>query len=213
MFGWLFGNNRVQTLEEDVKKSFQAVKGDFDKVGTWIKHLDEKDKQLFDTLEQLKSDISSIRDEISGLREAVEIVSEGPKIKQVSKKMAVYQKQTAVGDVENGVQTGVQTANLHQILQGLSSNERLLIFTLMNSDMKLSYEDLARLLGKERSTVRGQINAIKQKSEGLILELTEPSGKKRVYVSEEIKEKLLKYAKVRVKKDKKEKKNVKKVRN
>ena len=79
----------------------------------------------------------------------------------------------------------------------------------MNSDLKLSYEDLARLLGKERSTIRGQINSIKQKSEGLIEEITEPNGKKRVFVNEEIKEKLLKYAKVRVSKKKKSKKKLK----
>jgi len=74
-----------------------------------------------------------------------------------------------------------------------------LVFTLMNSDMKLSYEDLALLLGKERSTIRGQINSIKQKSPGIIEEITEKSGKKRVFVPEEIREKLKKYAKVRVK--------------
>ena len=69
----------------------------------------------------------------------------------------------------------------------------------MNSEMKLSYEDLALLLGKERSTVRGQINSVKQKSPGIIEEITEKNGKKRVFVPEEIKEKLRKYAKVRVK--------------
>ena len=73
----------------------------------------------------------------------------------------------------------------------------------MNSDMKLSYEDLALLLGKERSTIRGQINAIKQKSEGLIYEMSEKNGKKRVFVPDEIKEKLAKYAKVRVSKGRK----------
>jgi len=76
----------------------------------------------------------------------------------------------------------------------------------MNSDLKLSYEDLARLLGKERSTIRGQINSIRQKSDGLIQEIREQNGKKRVYIGEEIKEKLAKYAKVRDKSDKKYKK-------
>ena len=60
---------------------------------------------------------------------------------------------------------------------------------------------MALLLGKERSTIRGQINSIKQKSEGLIEEITEKNGKKRVFVPSEIKEKLAKYAKVRVKRE------------
>lgn len=211
MFFGLFGGKGTKQLEEETKKSFQAVKGDFDKVSMWIKHLDDQDKQVFDILGQLKNDLSSIKDEIDGLREAVEIIGEGGKNKQLSKKTGVLVKQPVVYAVGNAVQTAVQTGNFHGIMQGLTSNERLLVFTLMNSDMKLSYEDLARLLGKERSTIRGQINAIKQKSEGLILELTEPSGKKRVYVGEEIREKLAKYAKVRVGRGKKSRKKTKKV--
>ncbi|NCN98952.1 hypothetical protein COU62_04270 [Candidatus Pacearchaeota archaeon CG10_big_fil_rev_8_21_14_0_10_35_219] len=203
MFFGLFGNKRVKKLEDETKKSFQAVKGDFDRVGVWIKHLDEQDKQVFDILGQLKSDISTIKDELEGLRDAVEIIGSSKKIKQVSKNEAVYIKQLGVDSVQKPVQTAVQTGNFHQILNGLSSNERLLVFTLMNSELKLSYEDLARLLGKERSTIRGQINSIKQKSEGLIREIREPNGKKRVFVEEEIKEKLVKYAKVRVGKGKK----------
>jgi chromosome segregation and condensation protein ScpB len=73
--------------------------------------------------------------------------------------------------------------------------------------MKLSYEDLAMLLGKEKATVRGQINAIKQKSEGLIEEVSEKNGKKRVFVRADVKEKLSKYAKVRVRKKGKGEKN------
>ena len=67
--------------------------------------------------------------------------------------------------------------------------------------MKLSYDDLAAMLGKERSTIRGQINTIKQKSESLIEEIIEKNGKKRVFIPEEIKEKMLKKTKVRVKRD------------
>lgn len=203
MFGWLFKKKDVEGtdhLENKTKKSFEMVKSDLDKVGTWIKHLDQQDKQLFDILNELKHDISSIKDEVDGLKEAVALVDFEAKNKQLSKKTAVLSKQAPVYAVQESVQTAVQTGNLYDILHNLSSNERLILFTLMNAgdDMKLSYEDLARLLGKERSTIRGQINAIKQKSEGLILELTEPNGKKRVYVSEEVRSKLAKYAKVRV---------------
>lgn len=203
MFGWLFkkkGSEGIEHLENKTKKGFDLVKSDLDKVSAWVKHLDQQDKQLFDILNELKHEISTIKDEIEGVKEGIALVDFEVKNKQVSKKTAVYDKQTAVYGVQEPVQTAVQTGNLYDILHNLSANERLVVFTLLNAggDMKLSYEDLARLLGKERSTVRGQINAIKQKSEGLILELTEPNGKKRVYVSEEVRSKLLKYAKVRV---------------
>jgi hypothetical protein len=72
--------------------------------------------------------------------------------------------------------------------------------------MKLGYDDLSAILGKEKSTIRGQINAIKAKSEGLIEESIEKNGKKRVFIPEEIKEKVLKKQKVRVSESKNSKK-------
>ena len=63
---------------------------------------------------------------------------------------------------------------------------------------RLGYDDLSAILGKEKSTIRGQINAIKSKSEGLIEESIEKNGKKRVFIPDEIKEKMLKKQKVRV---------------
>jgi len=200
MLEWLFGK-KEKKREEETKKSFSAVKKDMDEIAKWIKYLDSRDKQLFDELNVLKQDLSTVMEDLAGLREGIEIVNDGEENKQVFEKTAVRGKQTADLDVENDVQTAVQTGNFYEILKGLSGNERLLVMTLANSDMKLSYEDLALLLGKERSTIRGQINSIKQKSEGLIEEITEKNGKKRVFVPSEIKEKLAKYAKVRVKRE------------
>src|SRR3989344_1644084 len=177
---WWFSKKRLEELEERTEKSFSAVKKDIEAVGKWIKHLEKQDKQLFDVFSILKEELSSIREEIDGLRECVSLVVDNKKNKQVFKKLPVLDRQTGVGSVQNAVQTAVQTGSFYETLNGLSSNERLLMFALMNSDMKLSYEDLALLLGKERSTIRGQINSIKQKSEGLIEELIEKNGKKRI---------------------------------
>ncbi len=206
MFG-LFGNSKkVKKLEGETRKSFSEVRKDFEGVSKWIKHLNNSDKQLFDLINDLKRELASIKDDLDGVKEAVSLTNLAVESKQVFKKTAVLGKQEPVYDVVEPVQTPVQTANFHDILSGLSSNERLIVFTLMNTELKLSYEDIARLLGKERATIRGQINAIKQKSEGLIQELTEPNGKKRLFVSEEVRNKLEKYAKVRVKEKKKYKK-------
>ena len=199
MFGWLF-KDKHKELEEKTKEGFHSVRKDFEKTGAWIKHLDARDKQLFDALDALKIDLSSIQDEVEALKEAVSLVNFETKNKQLFKKTAVLHKQTAVEPVYEPVQTPVQTGSLYDILNDLSPNERMIVFTLLNAQdgMKLSYEDLARLLGKERATIRGQINAIKQKSEGLIEEVVEPNGKKRVFIREEVRNKLVKYAKVRV---------------
>ena len=199
MFGWFFGK-RVRKLEEETKKSFSEVKKDMDVVGKWVKHLDSKDKQLFDLIRAVQMDLSSIGEEIVGLREGIDVVAEAGKNKQVFKKLPVLGKQTAVQDVQEAVQTAVQTGEIYEILKNLSSNERLIVYTILNNEMKLSYEDLALLLGKERATIRGQVNAIRQKCDGLIEEVVEKSGKNRVFIVPEIREKLAKYAKVRIKK-------------
>ncbi len=208
MFDWFFGK-RAKRLEEETKKGFSEVKKDMNDVGRWVKHLDERDKQLFDVVFLLRRDLSTIKEEIEGLRETINLVNESMKSKQLFRKLAVLDKQTAVEGVQKAVQTPVQTANFYGILKELSSSERLVVMALLNNEMKLSYEDLALLLGKERATVRGQINAIKQKSEGLIEEIIEKNGKKRVFIPVEIREKFAKYAKVRVKKNRKEEKNEK----
>lgn len=202
MFRWLFGNSK-RNNDEEIKKGFSVVKHDIEVVGKWIKHLDWRDKQLFDAVSEIEQDLSTIKEEVRELQERAERLSSGVGEQQLFEKTAVYDKQTAVEGVGNAVQTAVQTGSFYNIFKNLSANERVVLFTVMNSDMKLSYEDLALLLGKERSTVRGQVNAIKQKCEGLIQEMTEKNGKKRVFVPEEIKEKLAKYAKVRVMKGKK----------
>ena len=45
MFEWLFGK-RDKQLEDKTKKGFDDVKRDIDRVGEWIKHLDNRHKQL-----------------------------------------------------------------------------------------------------------------------------------------------------------------------
>jgi predicted transcriptional regulator len=110
-------------------------------------------------------------------------------------------KQTDVYTVQTSVQTDVQTPNL----SNFSITERAILFILLNTDMKLSYDDLSSMLNKEKSTIRGQINTIKSKSESLIEEIIEKNGKKRIFIPEKIKEKLLKKQKVRIKDTKKEK--------
>ena len=195
---WWSSKSKVKELEEKTEKSFSAVKKDMDAVGKWVKHLDSNDKQLFDVVFSLKQDISTLNEEIAAMREGIELAVEEQRNKQVFKRLPVLGKQTSVEDVQKSVQTSFQTNNIYGILKGLSGNERLIVFTLLNSEMKLSYEDMALLLGKERSTVRGQINAIKQKTDGLIQEIVESNGKKRVFIPNEVKSKMQKYAKGRM---------------
>ena len=205
MFGWLFGKKEVEKLKDDTKKGFESVKKDINSVGTWIKHLDsEKDLQKKD-IEDIKEVLSSVQTEVEGLKNVVAIMNELRPGRKNQTTKQVFDKQTAVYAVRNGVQTAVQSPNFDQF----SVTERAILWVLLNSDMKLGYDDLAAMLGKERSTIRGHLNRIKQKSQGIIEEIVEKNGKKRVFVPEEIKEKLLKKVKVREKTREKGKNKVK----
>ena len=206
MFGWFSRKKEFEKIKEDTKKGFDFVKKDVSAVSGWIKHLDSEKKLQQKDIDALKEDLSTIREEIEGLKNVLALMNE-LKPKQLFKtNKQVLDKQTGVYAVQTGVQTGVQTPNLNQF----SITERAIIWVLLNTDMKLSYDDIAAMLGKEKSTIRGQINSIKQKSESMLEETIEKNGKKRVFIPEEIKEKLLKKSKVRVgieKKSKKDEKN------
>ena len=206
MFGWFFGKKEAEKIKEETKKGFESVKKDIVSFSGWIKHLDSEKNSHNKEIEQIKEDLSTIKTSIEEIKNSI-ILSENDHLNEVFKTpKQVFKKQTPVYTVQTGVQTGVQTPNLEQF----SLTERAIIWVLLNTDLKLSYDDLAAMLGKEKSTIRGQINTIKQKSEGFIHEKIEQNGKKRVYIHEKHKEKLLKKSKVRVSKQKKTKKTKKK---
>ncbi len=204
MFDWLFGSKKKRETEEKVDKLEDQIKGSFDKVkkdlnntGEWVKHLDNKDSDQDSQISYLEDELEGIKKNLEGLKNTISMLN-----KQVFKQAfktgkQAPDKQTAVEAVQTPVQTGVQTGEIED-LSCFTVMERALLFVLLNTDMKLSYEDLAAMLGKSRATVRGQINSIKRKSESLIKEKIEKNGTKRVHIPEEIKQKLLKRVKVRV---------------
>jgi len=203
MLGWLFGSKKeAEEIKEETRKAFDAVRKDIDHVGKWIKHLHGKDAEHHELISSADSRLSSVETELQILREQIEQMQAAGLFKQTP--TAVY-KHTAVQGVLDAVQTPVQTGveatflfgNTISPLENLTSMERAIVYLLLQSDMRLSYEDLAVMLGKDRSTLRGQINLIKKKCEGLIMEHIESNGKKRVYIPDEIKQKLVKNAKMR----------------
>ena len=198
MFWLLTGKREVEKVKEETRKGFDSVKRDISSVSGWIKHLDSEKNLQKKEIEEIKEILTSIKNDVDGLKNVVSVMGDVKTNRVFKTPKQVFDKQTAVYAVQTGVQTGVQTPNLNQF----SVTERAILWVLLNSDMKLSYDDLAAMLGKERSTIRGQINTIKQKSE-IIEEEIEKNGKKRVFIPEEVKEKMLKKTKVRVNSKKK----------
>jgi len=207
MLEWLFGKKKeVEKLKEEVRGSFSSVKNDINSVSEWIKHLNKQEEHDKQAISDINVRLSSIEMDLEGIKNLLAFM-DGKFSKRLFKQQRrKIEEQTAVEAVQMGVQTPVQTGEIG--IYNLSVMERALVYVLLNTDMKLSYDDLASMLGKTRATVRGQINSIKQKSEGLIEEIIEKNGKKRVFIPEGTKEKLLKSVKVRVKKGDKSKKSL-----
>ena len=198
----IFFKKKVKKEEFDqhknaVQTALNNAKQDVLNITKWIKHLSKNDSSMKSEIEVAHDEIASIKEDLEEMKNMLSFGLGGGPFKQ---RQTAVGKQTAVYTVENSVQTPVQTA----FFDNLSSSERALVLILLNSDMKLSYDDLAAMMGKEGTTVRGQINSVKQKCPGLIEEQIEKNNKKRLYVPEMVRNKLLKKVKVRAKRGRKE---------
>ncbi|MEM1535086.1 MAG: hypothetical protein QXE64_00940 [Candidatus Pacearchaeota archaeon] len=190
--------SEIEKLKEVMKNSFSNVKDDLNKISSWIFYLNEKDKDLDEKISKLQEEIEEIKELLA--------FSSGA-FKQVFKQ--VFKHQTAVEGVQTAVQTGVQTPKINKkltklatkniILEGLTLMERAILWVLANTDLKLSCEDIARVLGKSENTIRGQLNSLKSKWPQLINEIIEKNGKKRYYIDERTKELIFKITKTKIK--------------
>lgn len=188
-------------LHDSLNDSFIKIKEDMGGVGEWIKHLDETKNSHSELLGDFDSRLKIVEEFMLNL---IEQKPEDEVSKQLSKQTqtTVCPKQT--DRVSKQEEIDVQI-NLEKELIRLTAMERTIVWSLLNTDMVLSYEDLSRILGKDESTVRGQINNIKKKIPKLLDEKSESNGKKRFYINDQKKrEILIKYTKKPLKKIKSE---------
>jgi DNA-directed RNA polymerase specialized sigma24 family protein len=206
MFNWLFKKEDKNDFEQHkgaVQTALNNVKQDMGNISKWIKHLDQQDSEVKTDVEDIKEELSSIREELNEIKEMISENNNQNMVKiepQFKQRQTAAVKQTAVYAEQTAVQTTVQAG----FLTKLSISERAIVGILLQSELKLSYEDLAAVTGKDTATVRGQVNSIRQKCEGAIEEQVEKNGKKRLFIPENIKDLLLKKAKIRSKKTKNE---------
>ncbi|MEM2462945.1 MAG: hypothetical protein QXI41_01360 [Candidatus Pacearchaeota archaeon] len=199
-FLW-FGKKRDELKE--IRESFENIKQDMMHISGWIKHLNAKNKHLEASFEHLSEEILKIKEDIDDIKSGLLMLKTIDKRRVFKHQQTGVYKQTGVQGVQTRVQTGVQTPLFDEILKNLTSSERVIVWILLNSDLKLSCEDLAALLGKQKNTIRGQINSIKQKSESLLEEVLEKNGKKRYYINEKVREILMRSLKKKAKQKRK----------
>ena len=183
MFRWFFRKKEVEEIKEATKKGFEDVKKDINSIDNWMKYMDSEKNLQKKEIEDIKEILSTVKEELNEIKSVVSFIGEMKISRPFKTNRQLSKQQTAVQAVQSAVQTAVQTPNF----DNFSITERATLWILLNTDMKLSYEDLGSMLGKEKSTIRSQINSIKQRSESLIEEIIEKNGKKRVLIPEDIK--------------------------
>ena len=196
MLDWLFGKVKKEEFEQHkgaVQTALNSVKQDFADVSKWIKHLHEQDSGLKNDVDYVMDEIATIKDDLEKIKEMISEQKNAEIMPMFKQRQTAVHKQTAVYGVQTAVQTAVQAA----FFTKLSISEKAIVGILLNSDMKLSYEDLAAMMGKDTATIRGQVNSIKQKCAGMIEDYIEKNGKKRLYIPDNIRDLMLKKVKIR----------------
>lgn len=191
MFFW-FKKRDLGEIDDKLKGVHKSLEKSFLNVKTDITHLMSRIDLLKEDHKLRNHEITKINNRIDEL----EIIFNEILNRNHDHKLRVFgqpfgHKQTAVR-LDRQVVV-VQTAkNDGDLTKKLTSVERAIVNIMLNTDMKLSYEDLSVMLGRDKSTIRGQVNGIKQKSECLINDYVERNGKKRFYITERTKNQVLK---------------------
>lgn len=170
-------NERFFEFNEKIDCSFSNVKNDIENIGKWINHFHDKHKGHESEFENIKFRVGNVEKTVEDIWTAVQTAVQTGRLSK--------QPQTDSRPKQMSVQENLQN------LRNLTVTERAVVWVLLNTDLKMSYEDLCMILGKDKSTLRGQINNIKQKSESLIEEYVERNGKKRFYIDEKLKNEIL----------------------
>ena len=193
---------KFSNLHNSLHNSFSNIKKDINNMSSWVGHLKNKHDNHNKKFELLNYRINNIEEVLEDLRDVWTRVQTAVQTGGVSKQTQTDSRPNSCPEVskqlskqenrENKSGNSEKEITIIDSLRNLTMMERAVVWALLNTDLKLSYEDLSIALGKDKSTLRGQINNLKTKSEGLIEEYTEKDGKKRFYINEKKKNSILK---------------------
>jgi len=178
---------RFVNLHKSLNGSFSNIKDDLSDVSKWLGHFKDKHNDHNKQFEIVNYRLTNIEEVLEELKDVWTRV-------QTAVQTGAVSKQTQTDSCPNSrPKLSKQQKNWTtlDVIKNLTMMERAVVWSLLNTDLKLSYEDLSVALGKDQSTLRGQINSLKTKCEGLIQEYVEKDGKKRFYVSEAKKNEVL----------------------
>lgn len=191
---WIFKKRddtteRVDRMESSLKDSFSHIKKDIQEINKTQNNFHGHHKHHYDNITSIHEKLEDIYQRINTLETSINTAKQEGLFVQTAVVNGQTQTDTRLQQGVEPVQTRVQT---DEFTKRLTPMERAIISVLLNTDLKLTYEDLSVALGRDKSTIRGQVNNIKQKRENLVKEVIETNGKKRFYIDEETKTQVFK---------------------
>lgn len=187
---WFFRDKRNETdpdtFSKKVKNSFINVKNDMQKILEWISFLKINYEKSENRLSEIEKNLENMKIRILNLEEdknraAVWTADQTAVQTAVQNWTAVRPKQTAVQK---------EVGDLEKYFNGLTWREGELLSILLNTEREMDYNDLCEMVGRDQSTLRGQVNKIKIKYPGAIEETVTNKGKKSFSMNQELKEKI-----------------------
>lgn len=191
---WIFKkrdelSNHMDGIQTSLKISFKHIKSDIKILTEWIDHFNNKHDHHEEEIKKVNLNVLSLNKRMVDIEE---VISSLPK-QQTAVQTAVCFKQPQTNNRFKQLFEPVQTKQVGDTFtQNMTPMERAIISVLLNTDLKLSYDDLMVAIGRDKSTIRGQVNNIKQKNSRLLKEVAESTGKKRFYIDEPTKNSILK---------------------
>lgn len=190
MFFWLkkkdYNNlgEKFDNIHSSLHKSFLNVKMD-------VTHLIAKIDKINEDHIMKKSEIEELNKRVNQIEQIIDHMF-NQKTRVFGQPFEVKQTNIGFKQPNSFIRTDNQMDRKgDKWTRNFTPMERTIINILLNTDMQLSYDDLSVMMGRDKSTIRGQMNNIKMKNELLVTEIVQKDGKKRFYVEDRLKSEIL----------------------
>ncbi len=157
MVWWLFKKRdnleqKFDNLHNSLHDSFSNIKRDVDTVNKWLGHFKNRHHEHDQKLELLSQRISTIEEFLEDIPDVWKGVQTAVQTGGVSKQLQTDSRPNNCPKLSKQLSKQYEEMTLIEKIRKLTIMERAVVWALVNTDLKLSYEDLGKALGKDKST-------------------------------------------------------------
>ena len=188
LLSWLpwLKRSRYDELREQIDTAMNELKSEIAQLKIEVQEAKLRAEGASINSEKALSKTASLEEELNAMAENIERVLKLAKYGvEAKKEVDALKRELSDTQAKTKRKRVERIAEFHDdsypqaFLNNLSRAEKSIINVLLNADMPLSYEDIAKALGKSESTVRDHIASIRRKSN--ILEVVESAERKKLF--------------------------------